>query len=369
MMRNLILFLALLLAVPAYSQRKKQDDTGTVSAFKEGVTYALPRTGIRIYAEAVKATFEPGPYAQYASQLLGIDNVQNKPSVKWVISAIEFDTFTEPDPDQIYKALGDAAFLINLTPSGCLAGINSANAPSEGLQPKTMAYIDKVDIKDKYDFSQFNHSPVYIQGDSSKNFRPVRANAEDKAVEAAKRILECRNTRFHMAAGLMDEFHPDGKAYEVSIKELEEIEKGYLSLFTGNTTYAKQKFGFNFIPSVSSEKGDVVFRFSEEGGVLPSTNLSGKPVMLKVDYDKAMVSKYSGLAASDNPVAGESGIYYRMPAVVNVNLIYEVNTIAATRVVLPQFGKTAPIPEELLFGEYSIEIHPETGAVKSISRK
>jgi hypothetical protein len=194
-------------------------------------------------------------------------------------------------------------------------------------------------------------------------------NDEDKAVEAAKRILECRNTRFHIAAGLMDEFHPDGKAYEVSIKELERIEKNYLTLFTGRTTYEKQKVGFNFVPASSSEKGEVVFRFSEESGVLPASDLSGKPVMLRVEPDKALVSKFSGLASSSNPDAGSSGIYYRMPVIANVNLIYELNTVATTRVILPQFGKAAPIPEELLFGDYSIEIHPETGAVKSVLRK
>ncbi len=368
-MRNLIFILIVILALPAIGQKRKQTEAGATPVFTEGITYALPRTGLEIYVEAVKEIFEPGPYAPYAPQLLGITNARNTSSVKWVISNVEFDTFTEPDPDQVYKAIGDAAFLVDLTPSGCLAGVNSDRNLTEGMQSTTFTYISKELKEDDFDFSRFNHSPFYTQGDSTNNYRPVRVSEEDKAVEAARRILESRNTRFQIASGLLDEFHPDGKAYEVSIKELEKIEQDYLSLFTGRTKYEKQKFGFNFIPASSSEKGEVVFRFSEEGGVLPATNLSGKPVMLRIEPEKALISKYTKLAVSDNPDAGSSGLFYRMPVVANVHLIYELNTIASTRILLPQFGQVAPIPEELLFGEYRIEIHPETGAVKSIIKK
>lgn len=368
-MRNLIFIFVVFMVYPAFGQRRKPADSGLTPVFTEGITYALPRAGVRIQVEAVKETFEPGPYAQYASQLLGIVTVRNKATVSWSISNVEFDAFSEPDPDHVYKAMGDVAFLVGLSPSGCLTGINSENVHPEIPELKTLTYIPEYSKNDEFDFSRFNHSSVYSPGDSSSNYRPVRLNNEDKAVQAAKRIFECRNTRYNIVAGLLDEFHPDGKSYEVSIRELEKIERGYLSLFTGRTWYEKQNFIFNFIPSASSEKGDVVFRFSEDGGVLPAANLAGKPVMLKVDPEKVLISKYSDLAKSDNPAGGTSGLFYRMPAIATLNLIYELNTIASTRMILPQFGKVAPIPEELLFGEYGIEIHPETGAVKSVSKK
>lgn len=368
-MRNLIIIMAVMLAVPAFGQRKRGSDSDAAPAFTEGITYALPRTGVRIHVEAIKETFEPGPYARYASQLLGLNEVQTEAAVRWKIRDVQFEAFSEPDPAHVYKAMGDAAFLLDLTASGVLAGVNSGRSQQEKLIEKTITYIGDQEKDQATDFSRYNHSPAYAQGDSSNNFRPVRIGDEEKAVEAAKRILESRNTRYYISAGLMDEFHPDGKAYEVSIRELEETEKGYMSLFTGKTTYERQQFSFNFIPSASSEKGDVVFRFSEDGGVVPSTDLSGKPVLLRVEAEKALTSKYSGLASSDNPNAGSSGLYYRMPAMADINLIYEMSTIASTRMVLPQFGQVAPVPEELLFGDYRIEIHPETGAIKSVSRK
>jgi hypothetical protein len=91
--------------------------------------------------------------------------------------------------------------------------------------------------------------------------------------------------------------------------------------------------------------------------------------MIKVDPDKELAKKYTGFETSGNPAAGESGIYYRMPGVAVVNIVYELKNIVSARATLAQFGAVAPVPEELLYGEYSIEIHPETGAIKSVSKK
>jgi hypothetical protein len=367
-MKILTIVLAILLALPVFGQRRSRGDETVVPTFQEGITYALPRTGLRIKVKAVKETFEPGPYASFAEQLLGITDAKNRASVNWFIDEVNLETFAEPDPNQVYKAMGDAAFLVNLTADGVLAGINSG-ASSNALNPVKTNNLSGTPQKDDYfSFAHFNHTPIYTPGDSTNNFRPTRVSIERKAAEAAERILECRITRYHMVAGLMDEFHPDGEAYKVSLKELKQIEENYLSLFVGRTTYHSEKFSFDFVPTSSAERGEVIFRFSEESGVLPSSDLSGKPVTVRVEPEKELVSKFSGLSGSENPAAGESGVYYRMPVVVDISLIYELKTIAKARTALAQFGQVATVPEELLFGEYAIEFHPETGAVKSVSK-
>ena len=368
-MKILIFILTVMLALPVSGQRRGKVEEGTAPVFQEGITYALPRTGLRIKVKAVKETFVPGPYAAYAEQLLGITDARNRASVNWYIDDVEMETFAEPDPDQLRKALGNAAFLVNLTAEGILAGINSGKSNQDVPVLKINSFTLEKQKDDGFSFAGFNHSPVIAPGDSSNNFRPTRVSPERKAAEAAERILECRITKFHMAAGLMDEFHPDGEAYKVSLIELDRIEKDYLSLFVGRTTSQSGKYSFDFVPTASSERGEVVFRFSEDTGVLPASDLSGKPVTVRIEAEKELVSKLSGMTGSENPAAGESGVYYRMPAVVNVNLIYELKTIATARTVMAQFGQVAPVPEELLFGDYAIEFHPETGAVKWVHKK
>jgi len=368
-MKILTIVLAILLTMPVFGQRRSRGDEIAAPSFQEGITYALPRTGLRLKVKAVKETFEPGPYASFAEQLLGITDAKNRASVNWFLDEVNMETFAEPDPNQVYKAMGDAAFLVNQTAEGILAGINSDVSSNDLQSVKTNNLNGSPEKNDNFSFAHFNHTPIYTPGDSANNFRPTRVSNERKAAEAAERILECRLTRYHMVAGLMDEFHPDGEAYNASLKELKRIEKNYLSLFVGRTIYQTEKFSFDFVPTSSTERGDVVFRFSNDAGVVPSSDLSGKPVTVRVEPEKELISKYSGLAESENPAAGESGVYYRMPAVVNISLIYELKTIASARTVMAQFGQVAPVPEELLFGEYAIEFFPETGAVKSVLKK
>ncbi len=371
MQRLFLLLLAVLIIAPAFGQRKKRGEEEIAPAFVEGVTYALPRKGIKVYVKAVKETFEPGPYAAYAEQLLGINDAKNSSAVKWQIQDVKLETFTEPDPEQVYKAMGEGAFTVSLTPSGCLAGVNTAAPVMEIPDFKTNRFIEQPKKEDGFSFANFNDTPLYTPGDSANNFRPVRVSTEKKAAEAAARIMECRLTQYHMAAGLMDEFHPDGAAYKVSLAELKRIEKDYTSLFTGRTTYQSEVYSFDYIPASSSTggRGEVIFRFSEENGVVAASDLSGKPVMLKTENLETLTGKYAEMASSENPDAGESGVYYRMPGMASVEIIFELNTIASARLVLPQFGRTAPIPEEMLLGGYEIKIHPHTGAVKSISKK
>ena len=367
-MKIIIFILTMMLVMPVAAQRRKKEEGETVKTYVEGIVYALPRTGIRMVVKAVKESFVPGPYSSYAAQLLGINDANDRVSVKWYIDDIEINTFHEPDPDHVYKAFGEGAFTVSLTPDGCLAGINTNMLSLEERKVNGNVFLQKPQLNDGFSFANINDTPMYTQGDSATNYRPVRVGPETKAAEAAERILECRLARFHMVTGLLDELHPDGEAYRLSLEELERIEKDYLSLFTGRVTHSTEIFSFDIIPSGQSEKGEVVFRFSEEKGVLPSTDLSGKPVMLKVETEKDLMAKYAGQIKSENPLAGESGVFYRLPAMANVTIIHEINTILSARIVVPQLGPVAPVPEDLLFGDYSIEIHPATGAIKSVSK-
>jgi hypothetical protein len=365
-MRILAFVIVIVLALPVYGQRKK-DETVT-PAFTEGVVYSLPRTGIRVKVKAVKETFAPGPYAAYAEQLLGIKNVKTRPSVNWAVEDVEIDAFSEPDPEQVFKAVGAGASLVSLSPDGCIAGINTGSANFKKDEVVTNNVGHKKITTDNGLFQYFTDSPMYMAGDSSNNYRPVKLPDEQKVSKAAQRILESRRLQYEIAAGLVDEFHPDGEAYKVSLEELKKIENDYLSLFVGKSTFDKETFGFDYVPK-SGGKSETIFRVSEENGIVPAGDLSGKPVMIEFEIDKELSQKFSGMVKSDNPSAGHSGVYYRIPGRATIKLIADSNVIATARATIAQFGAVAPVPEDLLYGDYSIEYNPETGSVKSILKK
>ena len=367
-MRYFALIIAVLLVIPTFGQRKKKDDDGTAPAYVEGIAYALPRTGIKVHVEAIREKFEPGPYAAYAQQLLGIKNARTRASEKWLVSAVKIETFSEPDPQQVYKAMGDIAAAISLASNGCLAGINTNTTIAVPLQIQSNKTFQNPDLDDGFSFDYFSDTPFMIPGDSTNNFRPTAVSVEQKAAEAAQRVLDCRMNQYDLAALRIDGEYPDGKAYEVSLAELKRTEQNYIKLFVGRTTTKTETYSFDYVPA-ANEKNAVIFRISDENGVVPASDLSGKPVMVEFEQVPGLLDKYKAEAVSDNPNAGYEGVYYRMPGMANISIIYELNKLASARATIAQFGTIAPVPEELLGGDYSIEFHPETGAIKSVQMK
>jgi len=364
-MKYLALLIALMILLPAYGQKKKKDDETTGVVYTEGVIYALPRTGIHIKVHAIKETFQPGPYAAYAEQLLGIKNVKTRPSVNWLIEEVNMETFAEPDPEQVHKALGEVASNVNLAPDGCIAGIHAAPVPVTTKKLQTNQVGQTISVADADYFQYFTDSPLYSAGDSTNNYRPVKLPDEQKISKAAQRILECRRLQFEIAAGLVDELPPDGEAYKASLKELKKTEEDYMSLFVGKYKTAKKTFGFDYIPK-NDGKSEAVFRISEENGIVPASDLSGKPVMIEFDVEKELNQKYAEKAKSDNPAAGESGVFYRIPGKATIRLIHDMNVISTGRATIAQFGTVAPVPENLLQGSHAIIFDPETGVISNI---
>ncbi len=346
-MRNLLLLLALAMGLPALGQRQKGKSAEPVPVVvSEGLHYYLPRTGIRITVRATLTATLPGPYAAYADPFLGIKGVKTETSGHWEMKEVALATFSEPDPDRQYETSGLQASLLQLTPEGCLAGINSGAPVAEPRPVVTNSMLVKDEVRGML-FTNLTGNPN----------QTGRTPVDQRDSEAAVKILKARAARYDIAAGYLDEFHPDGKAYEESMEELRRIEKENLALFTGKTASEEYTFTFDFLPPAAPVKGEVVFRFDESRGVLPASDFSGIPVMINLDR----VGPAPPAAAGESP----AGIYYRQPATAVVTLVRELDEIATARCILAQFGTVRPLPAELI-NSHAVEFHPETGAIKTI---
>ena len=94
--------------------------------------------------------------------------------------------------------------------------------------------------------------------------------------------------------------------------------------------------------------------------------MSGRPVVIEVNKIENLAAKQNALITSENPNAGKSGVYYRIPGMAEVRIMDGAIQLAGTRIPIAQFGTTAPVPEDLLDGTYKLEFHTSSGAVKSI---
>jgi hypothetical protein len=355
-MKIFAMLIAIVLFLPATAQKRTRTDVPLMPAITEGIIYSLPRTGIRVIIKARQTTFVPGPYAAFADQLLGIRDVKMQPHTLWEIEDVKFETYAEPDPSHAYKATGGAAFL-QLTPSGILSGINSLSEPGEGGTTFSSSFA----LVNKAPELTF-HTLIDNPGLSG------RTAADQRAVQAANRILRSRSVRFDIVAGQLDEFHPDGGAYQQSMQELYKMENELLSLFTGKSATESYTFSFDYMPH-SSVRGEVIFRFDDNRGFLPKADLSGKPIMIDVERDEALASRLSAIKGEPGLQSGSAGVFYRQPGLADVRISRELTVIGTGRATIAQFGEVLPLPGELLDGTYSIDLHPGTGAIKTIMRK
>lgn len=368
------MLLVMFIPFVSFSQRndkKKSDEEMLVEAqpvFTEGVIYSLPRTGLLIKVETKSTTFVPGPYAAYAEKYLGIKNVNTTASTKWSISAISLTTFSEPDPNAVYKAMNEIAAQVSLTEDGIIAGIRlkGENKPS-----KVIGYDAITSQANPSPFTDLSSSEYYFtEIDATNGTETMRyKSTEEKAREAADYLIRLRKKRAFEILSASDVVPEDGKGYEVFIKEAQRLEELYVSLFTGKTISNTNWSTFSYVPDENDVKNEVLFRFSDDKGILPKSDISGKPVMISITKNADFTKTVNQLKKSDNPNAGESGIYYRIPAIADLNVTDGLNVLYNARLSLPQLGTSAPLPEMFLDGSYSISFNPQSGTLLQVEHK
>lgn len=361
---TLVLILFSTFLVSAQKEDKRKASSGA-AAPSEGIVYSLPQTGIRVHIKATRERFVHGPFQSYAQKMLGIDNAPATDADRWTIDGMTLETFSQPDADQVRKALGHAAQLVSLTDAGIMAGINTGTKSTES-SIQTQSFIVK-EPENRVNFTDLSIWSFYSSADTTKRFKMVSKNPDQKAAEAAETIFNLRNSRFALLTNANNEPLPDGKSFEIMRDELAKMEDNYLALFIGKSSKQAYEFSFDYLPGEKTAKGEVFFRFSDDRGVLPKTDLSGRPIIIDVVKNEDLAAKQSPLGQSANPEAGKSGVFYRIPGFAEIRILDGSKQLAAARTPIAQFGTVAPVPEELLDGSYKLEFYPTTGAIKSIT--
>jgi hypothetical protein len=346
------------------SAQRKKPEIATTSGFAGGIVYSLPRTGVRIFVEVSQEKYYHGPYYEYAQKYLGIKGAPATDFENWTITGIKVKSYGEPDPGEIHKASGQFASLLSLSEDGMLIGINS-KTKGEGREVFTSEFTKDLDVP-KQLWPDLSMHSFLTEKDSARRTGESFKSFEEKAAEAAHDILKLRKRKALALADNYDKLPPDGKAYQVMVEELDKIIDEYTALFIGKSYKANHKYTFEIVPDNKGVKGLVAFRFSNTSGVLPESNVSGKPVMIEIEPNTDIVK--NGTQASA-PVPGETstnGVYYRIPGIAVAKVLYGGEVLAQARLSIAQFGVVTALPDALLNGDYSIELHKVTGAIERI---
>lgn len=353
------LLVAANLSLSAKDEKKKS--ASELAAISGGVVYALPRTGIRIEVEAEQEILVHGPYYAFAQKYLGIIDAAKADEENWAITNVRLDSYGEPDPAAIYKAIGNTATLLSLTEDGIMAGINCEIVPEVAKVTTNIFPFKPADIGAKW--TDLSMRSFLTDKDSTKKSGNSFKSLEEKAAEAASDILKYRKRKAYLLSAKDDKFMPDGEAYKVMSVELDRIIHEYEELFVGRKVRSQHHLSFEVVPDGKSGKALVAFRFSPTTGILPASNVSGKPIMLELEPSAELKQK---IESTVTPETTTKGIYHRIPVVTQVRLLNGSDVLAQAKMTIAQFGVITAISDGLLNGEYSIEFYPSTGAIRRI---
>ncbi|MFT5749768.1 MAG: hypothetical protein ACI93S_001031 [Ancylomarina sp.] len=347
------------------------------------VVYALPQTVLNVDVVAEKKISKVGPFASFSEKYIGVTPKITSDGADWNIKSIALTEKGEVDPQHYYKLTSVENYqpnLIQLNPEGLIEGFNTKTSNVENdISYSTI----KENVEVEIEYGRFSIDPnllikkdtVYKVVETDTAFikvpelreQAIAKSLENKAMEAAHQLFKLRKRRFKILTANYEVLPPDGKAYEVVIRELDKLEKEYLALFLGKEVSVIERGQFDYKPS-SNDKGGVLFRISPDKGLVDVSDLKAVPVRI-VLKNLGLTSELPVLPQDPN-VTPNSLIHYRIPGQAEVKVVYGKNVVYKKNHVIAQFGKVMTMPSQVLMHEgYKIEFYPKTGAIKSISKQ
>lgn len=331
------------------------------------VIYSLPTTVIRLSVEAVCETYTPGPYSQWAKKYLGIDVPQEAGST-YTLSRISMTPYIEADRSCSYIVnldglLGDAspASFFEFSSQGLLILSDENKGRSDAWRFPSIAPGQEDLGSGATSNLTSTETTLYrtVRNESGgydrvavRQSQVVEKSPEKKAAEAASMILSLRQSRIDIITGNTDATF-SGDALRAAIDEISRLEEEYMSLFTGTRVTSTQTKSFDVVPGAGKEEElTIAFRISDTQGLLPSDNVSGRPIVMETVpednedfYTEQVIDEAKASRARAKYEAATRGdIYYRVPGICTVRVIDGQDLILESRVPVYQKGQELSFP-------------------------
>lgn len=361
---RLSVFLITIFFVSSCFPNKKLAETKSIilplsdaATLTEGsIVYGLPRTVFTVFVEMERTIEKPGPYARFAGDLLGLNDVIQSESELWSIEGITVKTHEELDPSEYYVIESNTLFQTNvlaLKKEGLILDLNPGIFYSAenliGSKEHAINQFHSFDLgSDEYFQLQRDTAYKRISVDSTFIRIPYAVEKKKKlpvdqlAERAARRLMEMREGRHLILSGEADVFPQS----EAAINEINRLEKEYTELFTGKTLTETRIFSYQIIPGKDMVgKPVILFQFSELTGPVTGTMKGGTPVTVGLipeqkTKDLTIINKQK---AQPNAPKFDK-LFYRVPDVVDMKISLGPEILFHSRRLIYQFGEVIQLP-------------------------
>lgn len=304
------------------------------------VSYSMPQTVLVFNVEAQKESFYAGPYARYARKYLGID-AELYDRVSYTVTSVKMLPAVEADQSQRFTYQVNAQsqpVYLQLTSQGLVSGPAGAYTADRGWKYPVGKGTGFSDKGIPSNLTERTSTLYEADNHAVRQQVIVEKTTEVKAKEVADKIFEIRENKYKILVGDTDATY-SGEAMKATIDALNKLEQDYLTLFTGYSEYGSQAATFEVIPASRKNQTYVAFRLSDEEGLVPADNVSGKPYFVQLTVEE--VAPAPAVDSKSKPV---QVINYRIPAVCGVRLTDGISTLLQTRVPVYQLGIVAAYP-------------------------
>jgi hypothetical protein len=353
-MKKVILGMVVAGLIGSCATTKKDTVTGISSysgaaqpAGQSALVYGLPQTRLYFEVEMVKTVVKKGPYSEYASRMLGLQNVPTADSESWQIKSIRVNDKQEVDNKHLYAVsftdypqnldkllrFTKDGLILDLTVGNVLVFNQTHGKISDDLLFVNAAVRNTITIKEDTVYktilteTAFERIPVLQRKVMSKTI-------EEQARDAADQIFEIRKNRLDILYCKID--IPEGPALKLILQALDAQEEQLLSLFNGVKIESRQIVTYSALPEKSATDADL-FYFSERTGIVNKNTTGAKAVWYQIG--KATPS----VPSSPTPQASNL-IYYRIPQVVEVSAGVDKTPLVSEQITICQFGNIVSFP-------------------------
>ena len=352
-MKNAVIIITCLLV--SFLQGKAQTEVTQYvpGVTTEGITYYLPKTAFKITVIATRTTVTPGDFKDYAERYLRLSNVPQETETTWKIDKIYISPYGVPDKTKVFSIplrKKTVAPLVGLTKNGIITSINTEGEEDKMEAVPEINKIEKEPLKPRDYMTQ----EILYAGSKSK-----------MAELTANEIYDIRDSRSDLSKGQADNTPKDGDQLKLMISQLNTQEQALLLLFKGTTETETKTFTLYYTPDKEVSQ-QILFRFSQDLGVVNNDNLAGEPIYIDVTDQKSLPE------VVENPKAKkteEQAVRYTVPSTANIKIYSREGTLAQLNTSMGQFGRTEILSNELFNKHVTTHVtfYSTTGALKKIS--
>jgi hypothetical protein len=334
----------------------------TISMREGSIVYGLPKSVFTVFVTMERTIEKPGPYARFAGDLLGLDNVIMNENESWSIASVNIKSHDELDPSEYYVIKSNTNFQTNvltLKKEGLILDLNPAVFyNSENIKAGTVSDINNLLFNDlgSDEYYQVQRDTAYKRVAVDSTFIRIPYAVEKKkkltidqlAEKAAKRVMDLRDGKLLILTGEATVFPQN----EAPINEINRLEKAYTELFTGKTFTETRTFSYQIDPLKNMVgKPVTLFKFSELTGPLDSKAAGGKPVVVELTPElktKGISILFKKQIEPETPKFDK--LYYRVPDVVNMKISIGAEVLINSRKLIYQFGEVIQLPSNYIIG-------------------